>query len=247
MASPDLKPPRVRYPESDGTPMGETELHRDLLIDLIVSIHQRFLDDPGVYASGNMFLYFEEGSPEMVVCPDFFVVRGVPKKQRRVYKLWEEKKAPELVIELTSRATHLEDLGKKRAIYEQLGVEEYFIFDPEGIRFDPPFQGFRRKGQLFEPLREVRVVEGARVFLSSVLGLELHGGGTSLRWVDPATGEPLAVPREAYAAAAAERQRAEAEKHRAEGEKLRAEAAEAENARLRDEIARLKGRPHGGD
>jgi Uma2 family endonuclease len=100
-------------------------LDEGIQTELIETLGHRFRDDPLFYASGNLFVYFEKGHPEMVVAPDVFVARGVRKGKRRIYKIWEEKKGPDLVIELTSRDTHLEDLGKKRAIYERLRVKEY--------------------------------------------------------------------------------------------------------------------------
>ena len=103
----------------------------------------------------------------------------MPSGERRTYKIWKEGKAPELVIELTSRSTHLEDLGNKRAIYEALGVKEYYIFDPEGDRFDPPFRAFRLKGGNLVPLAPEIAPGGAAFFRSDVLNLELQGLGSA--------------------------------------------------------------------
>ena len=68
----------VFYPEADGQPMAETDVHRDLMIDLIAMLREYFRDDPHVYISGNLFLYYEEGNPRRVVAPDVFVVKGSP-------------------------------------------------------------------------------------------------------------------------------------------------------------------------
>src|SRR5687767_2880890 len=182
---------QVHYPESDGKPMAETDIHPDLLVDAIGAIRDRFRDDPDFYVSGNLFVYYQEGDPTKVVAPDFFAVRGVPRGQRRVYKVWEEGKAPEVVLELTSPTTHLEDLGNKRAIYEELGVREYFICDPLVKAGKPNLRGFRLKGGVLLPFPETRREQGVQIFASEVLGLELHGAGSTLRWVDPRTGRPL--------------------------------------------------------
>ena len=250
MAAPDLKPPVAFYPESDGTPMAETDLHRDLMLESIEAVKHHFRDAPDVYVSGNLFIYYEDGHPESVVSPDFFVVRGVPKGPRRIFKLWEENKSPGVVLELTSRSTHLEDLGNKRAIYEEIGVEEYFIYDPEGIKFQPQLRAWRLRDGILQPMPEVRRGAcGAQVFSSEVLGLELHGSKGALRWVDPGTAQPLPIPSELrerwmdeVRRAKDERQRAEAERARADREKQRADASDAENARLREELARLRGK-----
>ena len=100
MSWPSLKPGEIEYPESDGQPVAETDRHRDLMFDLIAATRHHFRDVPDVYVSGNLFVYFVEGDPRECVAPDFFLVRGVPKGQRRTYKVWEEGKAPEVVIEV---------------------------------------------------------------------------------------------------------------------------------------------------
>jgi Uma2 family endonuclease len=253
MTPQELRTPGVVYPESDGKPMAETDRHRNAMVELIAAVDERFSDVPDIYVSGNLFIYFEEGNNQMVVAPDFFVVRGVPKGERRTYLLWKEKKAPDLVIELTSRSTRFEDLGTKRAIYEELGVREYFVFDPEGSGSSQQFLGFRLRGGSLEPLSPIRTATGAQVFRSEVLGLELHGSGGTLRWVDPRTGAPLPIRKELRERLLAESRRAEQEARRAErearradDEKQRADAAEAQNAALRAEIERLRKPPGAG-
>src|SRR5512139_2828417 len=109
MSRPDLEPIETFYPESDGKPMAESDLHRKLLLDLVEAAGRHFAGVPDVYASGNMLLYFEEGHPEMCVAPDVFIVRGVEKRLRPIYKVWEEGKGPDVVVELTSPSTHRED------------------------------------------------------------------------------------------------------------------------------------------
>jgi len=234
MALPEPRPTEIYYPESDHRPMAETDLHRDLMIESITALKLHFQDDPNVYVSGNLMVYYVEGHPEISVSPDVFVVKGVPNGERRVYKTWEEK-APDITLEMTSRSSHHEDFVKKRALYEQLGVQEYFIFDPQVRRTRPQLVGFRLEGGVYRPLSESRIVEGTQVFYSEVLGLELHGRGKSLRWVDPRTFQRLPVPAELFEQVKEETERAEAERERAEAERKRAEAererADAEQER----------------
>ena len=100
----------VCYPESDGQPVAETDVHRTLMFELIGMLQTFFRADPHVYISGNLFVYYQEGDPRQVVAPDVFVVQGVRNQPRRIYKLWEEGEAPAVVFELTSRSTRREDL-----------------------------------------------------------------------------------------------------------------------------------------
>jgi Uma2 family endonuclease len=199
----------VDYPESDGEPMAETDTHRQLMVALIESLSNHFAEDPEVYVSGNLLLYYVEGDPTKSVAPDVFVVRGVPKGERRIYKLWEEGRAPQAVIELSSRKTKSEDLKWKRQLYAWLGVREYFIFDPE-YTLKPPLRAFRlRGGQLVE-----EAVTGQRV-MSHELGLELVNDGRTLRLFNPRTGELLLTPAEEAVARREAEQRAAREAERA--------------------------------
>src|SRR4051794_3155494 len=122
----------IDYPTSDGKPMAETELHRDLMFDLIESLKDHFADQPDIYVSGDLLVYYERGNRRKHVAPDVFMVRGVPKLPRRDYYLiWREGKAPEVVIEVTSKTTRREDERKKLVLYRDvLKVAEYFLFDP---------------------------------------------------------------------------------------------------------------------
>jgi Uma2 family endonuclease len=130
----------IDYPESDGRPLAETDFHREEIVDLLDALKRRYRDNPDIYVSGNLLLYYEQGNLSAVVSPDIFVVFGVPKKRRRTYKLWAEKKSPSFVIEVTSESTCDEDVDKMRK-YARLGVAEYFLFDPLDEYLVPRFQG----------------------------------------------------------------------------------------------------------
>lgn len=220
----------LHYPESDGKPMGETDLHIDALIYLREALRDFFRDESQVYVAGTMFLYYEEGNPAACLAPDVFVVQGVIKQERRTYKLWEEGQPPAVAFEITSRGTRLEDLGSKRVVYAMLGVREYFLYDPLGEHLQPPLQGYEL--QQGEYQRMSAAVEGR--LASQVLGLELWLEAGRLRVVNPATGERLLTPSEAQAA-----WRTEAAARHVEADAR--QAAEAELERLRAELARLRG------
>jgi len=234
---------RIEYPESDGKPLGETDAHRREILAIIAMLEHHFAAASNVYVSGNLMFYYEKGNPSAVVSPDVFVVKGVPNHERRTYKLWEERKPPAIVFEITSRSTRLEDKGNKRALYAMLGVREYFMFDPLEEYLKPPFQGFKLEGDEF--IAMAPDADGALV--SNELGLRIYRDGAYLRLIDLASGQQLLRPAqldrarraaEAQARAAEVQARAEAEaRTRAEE---RARAAEDEVARLRAELARLR-------
>jgi Uma2 family endonuclease len=230
-------PQPIYYPETDGKPMAETDVHIDVLIYLREALRDYFRDNPRVYVAGNMLFYYEEGNPAACVAPDVFVVQGVAKGERRTYRLWEEGQPPAVVFEITSRGTRLEDLGTKRALYAMLGVREYFLYDPLGEYLLPPLQGYCLQEGEYQ-----RMPPGGEGELASQeLGLELRVEEGRLRLVNPATGARLLTPAEAQAAWRAEAAARQAEAAARQAEAAARHAAEAEVERLRAELARRRG------
>lgn len=232
--APAEKKEKLYYPESDGQPMAETDLHRDLMVQMIESLDRHFAADKEVYVSGNLLLYYVEGDTSQCLAPDVFVVRGVSKRRRRFYKLWLEKHAPNIVLEISSRKTTKEDFTKKKQLYAWMGVPEYFIFDPE-YKQKPPLRAFRLHGRDYVE----EAVTGGRV-KSHELGLELTNTGTTLRLFDPQAGQFLPTTAEESALRQYAETRASQAETRALQEANARQQAEAELARLRAELARLK-------
>ena len=171
--------PTIFYPESDGKPMAETEIHRDLMIHFIQTLQDYFLNED-VCVSGNMFMYYVEGDPKRSVAPDVFVVCGIEKKQRRIYRIWEEGRPPDFILEVASPNTFTDDIGPKKDLYESvLKVKEYFIYDPLG-QVVPSFIGYRLIDGVYQ---EIDFVAGR--LPSDVLGLELGEYMGGLRLYEP--------------------------------------------------------------
>src|SRR5262249_9818679 len=151
----------------------ETPQHRDNMGYLIEMLRIWFAHEAMVYISGNMFVYYVPGDRLRHVAPDVFVVigiRGNTTPIRRRYLVWEEGKAPDLVIEVTSPSTSEEDLEDKFRIYRDiLHVREYFLFDPNEEYLDPSLQGYRLQKGKYAPIKPV---EGR--LPSEVLGLHLE-------------------------------------------------------------------------
>ena len=220
------RPIEVYYPESDGQPMAETDLHWDETVELTLVLKHRYLDRPDVYVASDLLIYFVEGDPGAAVAPDIFVVFGVAKGQRRVYKLWVEGAVPAVAIEVTSRKTRLEDLRTKMTVYARLGIAEYYLYDPEADYLRPPLQGYRLVGDAYQPAEP----DPTGALRSARLGLDLRLEDGCLQLYDSVTGARLLrrLERDAALDHATETLAAE---------RARADAAEAELARLRAEIA----------
>ena len=238
-----LKNREVEYPSSDGRPMAETDLHRDEMIYVIEALQKHFRDVPDVYVSGNLLLYYVEGEPRYSISPDALVAKGLAdaKSRRDIYKLWEEGHPPCWVMEVTSRSTRQEDLRKKKDLYRQLGVEEYFLFDPREEYLTPSLQSFRLTDG---PGSEYRPVppqpDGSLV--SPALGLVFRREGEGLRLSDARTGEPYLRALEESDARRLSDERARREAERADKAAVSQENAERRAAQLEAEIDRLRRR-----
>lgn len=221
-----LRPEQVHYPDSDGEPMAENDVIRELMIGSEAALRQHFRGRKDVYISANLFLYYEEGEPKRRVAPDLLVVLGVDGHRRPNFKIWEEGKAPDVVFEFTTASSRIADMGEKLGLYAALGIPEYYVFDPTGEYLQPRFRAFRLHGDLY---RELPM--GDRV-PSPLLGLELRVEGTSLGFFGPQgrlVGDVVALSEELEHW----RERAERESERAEREATRARALEEEVRRLK--------------
>jgi len=189
--------------------MAETDHHRDLMFDLIKTLDHKYVNEPMVYVSGNLLIFYEPGNRRRHVAPDVFVVKGVPKRRRPNYLVWEERR-PNAAIELTSSSTRKEDEEEKFELYQNvLRIPEYFLFDPFGDYLKPPMKGYRLRQGKYAPIRPVN----GRL-PSKELGLHLERSGTDLRLYDPSTGLWLPTPLEMIAQAELGRRQAEAENER---------------------------------
>lgn len=242
---------KIYYPEGDGRPMAETDPHVRQIIKALLILEYWLRNYKEVYLGANMFLYYQKGQPKRRISPDVFVVWGVENYARRSYKLWEEKQAPQIVFEITSRKTREEDLGKKRLIYAQIGVEEYYLFDPFGQYLNPPLRGYQLVGEEYS-LRPVEasapparnnanqeIPAGWRL-PSQRLKLDLWALPTNdprkpfvLRFYDPAAGDWLVEPEQALV----DREALAAE---ARESKAQLRAAEERAAQLEAELEKLR-------
>jgi Uma2 family endonuclease len=227
--------PEVEYPASDGEPMAETPLHVRAIMLLFQALEDCLAYLPDVYIGANMFWYWEQGNPNARRAPDVMVIKGVARAARRSFFSWlENGTVPSVIFEITSEKTWRQDLFEKRRLYAELGVREYFLFDPEGTRLRPVLQGFRLKAQGHYVPLEPDDLDRLR---SEELCLYVVAEGPLVRLFDGTTGEAVLFREER---AELERYRAENERHRADAARQRVEAERQRAEFLEAEIARLK-------
>ena len=235
MARGTVVPETIDYPDSDGLPMAESEFQFWPILYVGAALDCYFQARDDVYVVGNLLLYYQEGDDKKSVSPDLMVVFGAPKHVRSSYRLWEEPKAPDFVLEVASESTYRSDRGEKRDIYADMGVMEYWQYDPAGGYLDPPLLGFRLVEGRYVPISVTATEGGVLAGRSEVLGLELRLTPDApvrdvLRFYDPTLGAPLRSLREEVQI------REEAERGRDEEAQARAEA----EVRLRQTQDRLR-------
>ena len=207
---------------------------------------------PDVLVGGNGYLCSDTRDRSRWVRMDCVVAFGVDPEaiiERNGYVISEVGKPPEFVLEVVSESTSREDYTRKRALYADYGVAEYWCFDRTGGQYhDRPLSGDGLVNGQSEPLPLDTSADGVIRGYSPVLGLELHWDAGQLRFYDPAAvGDYLPDLTDALAqrdAEAAARAVAEAERDIAAAQRdVEAAAravAEALVERLRAQLRRLQ-------
>lgn len=166
----------IEYPEEEDLPIPEGDAQREYLSYATQVLRIFFQDRQDVYVSGNLFIYYEQGNTAANVAPDTFVVFGVDIHNRGSYKVWEEKgRLPEFVLEITSENTAIRDKRDKPALYQKLGIKEYFQYDPTGKYLKlSSLQGTRLENCNYIEIESSISPDGALSLFSETLNLELR-------------------------------------------------------------------------
>jgi Uma2 family endonuclease len=133
--------PPIDYADSDGSPMADNTLQYEWIVTIKGGLDAIFVDDPNVFVAGDLLWYPVKGEPTIRSAPDAMVAFGRPKGYRGSYKQWEEEDVPpQVVFEVLSPGNRPREMIRKFQFYEQYGVEEYYIYDPDHGNLD----GWRR-------------------------------------------------------------------------------------------------------
>ena len=221
----------VEYPSSDGKPLAENDAQLAAIVYGITVLRTHYAGRDDVYVSGDLLIYYEEGNPRVSVAPDVFVVFGVEDRMRMIYKVWEEGKGPDFVLEVASPGTWREDVGRKRDVYAGLGVREYWLYDPMGEHLEPALQGNRLVDGEYERQPLLESVDGRLGLRSGTLSLELWAKGRKMRFRDPETGLDLLGHDEEHLAHRAAAARAEREASARQQEAVARRSAEVQAGR----------------
>ena len=198
--------PALIYPDSDGQPMADNTKQFRSIVVIKENLELLFAAIADVFVAGDLLWYPIQGDNKTRQAPDAMVVFGRPKGDRGSYKQWEEDNIPpQVVFEILSPGNRLKGMAQKLKFYERYGVEEYYIYDPDGVELI----GWLRSGE------ELEIIEEMNNWVSPRLGVRFQLTSDNLEIFSP-TGERFLTFVELAQLREQERQRAEQERQRAD-------------------------------
>lgn len=183
--------------EGEEEEMSETTLHYELILYLFSALKIFLSESKDCFIAANLRISYDPGHPLKWVAPDVLIAFGVEDYPRSSYNLTVEKVMPQVIFEVASEQTADKDLGEKYLTYSKLGVEEYYLLDPERTLIPKQMTVYQRQNGVLLPA----AVSENRIF-SPRLGLEIVDTGTEFRLFNPATKEFLRTPAEIAASEA---------------------------------------------
>lgn len=176
----------IFYPSSDGEPLAESYSHLNAILTTLAVLKQ-YLSGRQATVLADQFMYYAQGFPRLRVAPDVMVIFDVAPGGRDNYKIWQEGQVPKVIFEITSEGTKNQDLEFKKTLYEQLGVYEYWLFDPRGEWIKEQLKGYRLEDDTYRLIRDGR---------SEPLQLRLVVEGEIIGFYRENNGEKLLIPDE---------------------------------------------------
>ncbi len=157
-----------------------------------------------VFRNSATFICYNPNNLNVRVGPDYYFAVGVDAPaitRRKIYLPWEAGKPPDFVLEVGSESTALRDVGAKPGIYAQIGVPEYWRFDPTGGElYGQPLAGDRLVNGVYQPIDLTTEPDGILKGYSPALRLSLCWSDAVLKFYNHETGAYLRNLKEERAA-----------------------------------------------
>ena len=221
----------------DPEPVEDGMQQAPVIFRIVQLLTQRYEGRPDVFVSGGGFVAYDRTDGNQRVAPDCYIafdvdVAGIYANLPNFW-IWETGKAPDFVMEVASPSTAQNDLGRKRELYERLGIQEYWRFDPTGGQlYGQALAGERLVDGKYEPCDAEVGDDGSIRGYSELMEVVFYWDGvSSFDVLDPETGRTI-DQREAA------ENRAAAALARADQEQARADAAEAHIRELEAQLNR---------
>lgn len=185
----------IDFPSGDlysDEPQLESYLHLQQIILLLKCLEWLWQDRQDFFACGNLTVYYSPDQRKSVDFrgPDFMVVLGTVRKNRKSWVVWQEQgRYPNVIVEVLSNSTAKVDRDEKKQLYQDIfRLLNYFWFDPETLEFE----GFTLVSGKYQPIQPI----GQGWLWSDQLELYLGVHERQLRYFTP-EGELVPTPEEA--------------------------------------------------
>ena len=219
----------VLYPDSDGKPMADNTEQYKWIVLIKENLEILFADVNNVFIAADLLWYPVRSKVITPTAPDVMVVFGRPKGKRRSYRQWrEENIPPQVVFEILSTSNNDDEMQRKLEFYQQYGVQEYYIYEPESYEIEG---WINNNGSLVQ-------LEQINGWISPRLGIKFDTSQGELIIYRP-DGERFLTPVQLRKELEAQREYADIERQRAEIERQRAHEAEAKLSILAQKLRKL--------
>jgi Uma2 family endonuclease len=142
MTTATLPVPDIEYPSSDGKRMVENTRQAYWIILLATGLAAMLHEVAEVFIATGLLWYPVEGHSAVVTAPDVLVAFDRPRGHRLSYRQWEEGGVPpQVVFEVLTSPWGYQEMADKLAFYDEHGVEEYYVYDPDHNTLDAYLRG----------------------------------------------------------------------------------------------------------
>ena len=205
---------------------------------IISLLRAQYANRSDVFMSGMVSISYKVPDDTVRFAPEFFIALDVPDATIRLnspnFFVWKLGKSPDFVMDIASPSTAVNDLRHKRDMYMELGITEYWRFDPTGGElYGQPLAGERLVEGGYQPYELHTKEDGSVHGHSQLLDLNFCWDGNEFDVLDPETGRTM----DKFEAERDARLQAEAQADKERKARLAAEARERE---LVDELNRLR-------
>jgi len=109
--------------------MGETMSHTDL-IEYLTQVLRWLFHEHTCTICKNLNFYQTSNRYEKPLVPDIAVIKGISHRRLKSWRVGRHGPSPQVVFEVLSSETWQNDMEEKPIRYAFMGVQEYFVYDP---------------------------------------------------------------------------------------------------------------------
>lgn len=154
------------------------------------ALQRWYKDRPWVTVGKSLTIQYAVDGEHLSAETDILVAFDVPQRESWSYIVWRERKPPDLVLDVPPVGYWRGHLPQQKAIYETLGIAEYWVLDVTAPDAPAALTGYRLVNGRYETIPALPGTE--TTFMSDLLRLELRVEPNGVfRFRDPESGADL--------------------------------------------------------